>query len=150
MRRILVCILLLSLLTAASSDTFDITQQNGKVVLLDFWASWCVPCRRSFPWMNDMQQKYGDAGLVVVGVNLDNNENDATEFLHDYPANFRIVYDTEKELARSMGVQAMPSSFLFDRNGELIDSHMGFKVRQQPEYEAAIVAALARAKENNE
>ena len=116
MRRILVCIILLvwfGQAVAADSD-FDLDGHAGKVVLVDFWASWCVPCRRSFPWMNEMQQKYADDGLIIIAVNLDNNSTDAVKFLRDYPAKFRIVYDTDKELAREYGVQAMPSSFLIE------------------------------------
>ena len=90
-----------------------------------------------------MQQKYGDDGLIIIGVNLDNNAVDAASFLRDYPAKFRIVYDTDKELAREFGVQAMPSSFVIGRDGEVIGGHLGFKVKQEAEYEAAIVEALA-------
>lgn len=143
MRRILVCIALLVWFGQASADSdFDLEQHAGKVVVLDFWASWCVPCRRSFPWMNEMQQKYADDGLIIIAVNLDNNSTDAAKFLRDYPAEFRIVYDTDKELARTFGVQAMPSSFLIGRDGEVTHSHMGFKVQKEGDYEAAIVEAL--------
>lgn len=89
-----------------------------------------------------MQQKYAADGLIIIAVNLDNNSIDAAEFLKEYPAKFRIVYDTDKELAREYGVQAMPSSFLIGRDGEVTDSHMGFKVQKEGDYEAAIIEAL--------
>ena len=144
MRRILVCIILLVGLAQATAETaFNLDEHAGKVVLVDFWASWCVPCRRSFPWMNEMQDKYADQGLVIVAVNLDNTPADATLFLEDYPASFEIVYDADKSVARKFKVQAMPSSFLFGRDGKIADAHQGFKVKQQAEYEAAIVEALA-------
>jgi len=143
MRRILVCMILLVGFGQATAETaFDLDEHAGKVVLVDFWASWCVPCRRSFPWMNEMQDKYADQGLVIIAVNLDNTPADATLFLNDYPARFEIAYDTDKSIARKFRVQAMPSSFLFGRDGKISDSHLGFKVKQQAEYEAAIVAAL--------
>jgi thiol-disulfide isomerase/thioredoxin len=116
----------------------------GKVVLVDFWASWCVPCRRSFPWMNAMHRKYGDDGLVILGVNLDNDATDARDFLAEYPADFVIHYDTDKSLARRFEVEAMPSAFLLDGTGRIVDQHLGFKVKQQHEYEAAIRAALGK------
>ena len=138
-----VAILITLLASAASAaGSLDLDSHAGKVVIVDFWASWCVPCRRSFPWMNEMQDKYADQGLVIIAVNLDNTPADATLFLNDYPARFEIAYDTDKSIARKFKVQAMPSSFLFGRDGKISDSHLGFKVKQQAEYEAAIVAAL--------
>jgi len=125
------------------ADTeFDLKELRGKVVVLDFWASWCVPCRRSFPWWNAMQAKYADEGLVVIGVNLDNDPNSAAAFLEEYPVNFKIYYDTDKELAQKFGVQAMPSSYIIGRNGQVYATHYGFKVKKQDEYEVVIVDAL--------
>jgi thiol-disulfide isomerase/thioredoxin len=126
----------------AADTTLDLSQYEGKVVVLDFWASWCVPCRRSFPWLNGMHDKYADDGLVIVGVNLDQKRDEADVFLAEYPANFRIYFDESKDLAREFEVIAMPSSYLLGRNGEILKRHYGFKVKKQEEYEAAIVAAL--------
>lgn len=128
--------------TGNAADTLNLSDYRGKVVVLDFWASWCVPCRRSFPWMNEMQQKYADDGLVVIAVNLDNEAADAQKFLQQYPAKFTISYDHERQLVREYAVEAMPSSFLIDRDGSIIERHLGFKSGKTDEYEAAIVAAL--------
>lgn len=125
-----------------SSAAFDLGQYQGKVVVLDFWASWCGPCRRSFPWLNEMHNKYQQDGLVVIGVNLDARQKDAAEFLEDYPAAFKIHFDTYATLATEYGVEAMPSSFVIDRGGEIRASHRGFKVKQRDEYEAILVEAL--------
>ena len=133
---------LLAWLPAASAEQFDVEQYAGKVVVLDFWASWCVPCRRSFPWLNSMQAKFADRGLVIVGVNLDMERADAERFLEDYPAEFSIIYDDNQELARAYGVVAMPSSYVIGRDGSVVAQHMGFKVKQQDEYEAIIAEAL--------
>ncbi len=114
----------------------------GKVVLVDFWASWCVPCRRSFPWMNAMHERYASDGLVIVAVNVDNDPDAARAFLAEVPARFGVHYDTDHSLARAFEVVAMPSSFLIGRDGRVVDSHLGFKVLQQDDYEAAIRAAL--------
>jgi thiol-disulfide isomerase/thioredoxin len=126
----------------SATDTLQVSDYHGKVLVVDFWASWCVPCRRSFPWMNEMQQKYGDEDLVIVAVNLDNEASDAAEFLRQYPAKFKISYDPERNLAREFEVEAMPTSFLIDRNGNVIERHLGFKTGQVDDYEAAIVSAL--------
>lgn len=142
---LLVLALALAPLAAAdktTSDTFDLTQHQGKVVVVDFWASWCVPCRRSFPWLNDMHAKYADQGLVIIGVNVDANRDDATAFLGKYPVDFRIHFDTTAALASEYGVEAMPSSFVVGRDGQIKAQHLGFKVKRQDEYEAILVEAL--------
>jgi thiol-disulfide isomerase/thioredoxin len=120
----------------------DLSDYQGKVVVLDFWASWCTPCRRSFPWWNQMQARYEGQGLVVIGVNLDNDVEAAAGFLAEFPADFRIYYDETKELARHYGVEAMPSSYIIGRDGNLQARHFGFKVKQQDEFEALLVDAL--------
>jgi cytochrome c biogenesis protein CcmG/thiol:disulfide interchange protein DsbE len=125
-----------------AEDSLDLTEYRGKVVLLDFWASWCVPCRRSFPWMNRMQQKYGDSGLVIIGVNMDAEAGAAQAFLDDYPAEFRIINDPNGDLAREYDVIAMPSSYVIGRDGELATRHLGFKVKNQDEYESILLETL--------
>jgi thiol-disulfide isomerase/thioredoxin len=144
--------LMLLLVSVVSSNTtaaadFDLQEFRGKVVVLDFWASWCVPCRRSFPWMNSMQEKYGDDGLVIIGVNLDAVDADAQAFLQETPAEFRIVSDPQGTLAREHDVIAMPTSYIFDRDGNLVTRHLGFKVKRQEEYEALLVETLNRKME---
>ena len=126
----------------APSTTFDLAEHEGKVVVVDFWASWCVPCRRSFPWLNNMHAKYADQGLVIIGVNVDASREDASAFLDHYPADFLIHFDTEGSLATEYGVEAMPSSFVIGRDGQVMARHLGFKVKRQDEYEAILVNAL--------
>ena len=116
--------------------------QSGKVVLLDFWASWCVPCRQSFPWMTQLQQRLGPQGLVVIAVNLDRDRKLATRFLEQTPAEFRIEYDPEGKLAEQFGVVAMPMSFVIDRQGRVRERHAGFRAKQNSEREATISKIL--------
>lgn len=127
---------------SAAGTNFDLSEHQGNVIVVDFWASWCVPCRRSFPWLNAMSEKYADEGLIVIGVNVDQDAESAAEFLQKYPARFRIEYDQGGNLAREFGVQAMPSSFVIGRDGQIRAHHLGFKVKRQNEYETAIVEAL--------
>ena len=127
---------------AMAVDDLDLADFEGRVVVIDFWASWCVPCRRSFPWLNAMQSKYADDGLVIIGVNVDRVSADADKFLERFPATFKIIYDSEADLAKRFGVQAMPSSFVIGRDGSIRNRHLGFKKKKQDEYEAALVAAL--------
>ena len=143
-----VCLLML-LSTAANAadkpETIDLSAHKGKVVIVDFWASWCVPCRRSFPWLNEMQAKYADQGLVIIGVNEDTSEEDVAGFLADYPARFEIVRDNEGLLATKFEVVAMPSSYIVGRDGKIVTRHLGFKSKLMDEYEATIKEILNAA-----
>jgi len=115
---------------------------HGKVVLVDFWASWCSPCLQSFPWMNALQQKHAGDGLVIVAVNVDQDRALADAFLQKVPARFRVEYDGEGALAREFGVQAMPTSFLIDRSGQVRIRHAGFKDKHHEERERQIQQLL--------
>ena len=114
----------------------------GKVVLVDFWASWCAPCRRSFPWMNEMQQRHGARGLVVIAVNVDRDRALADAFLSDLPAAFRLEFDAAGAVAQQFKVQAMPTSFLIDRRGQQRVRHAGFREAQRADREAQIQLLL--------
>lgn len=95
-----------------------------------------------------MVDKYEDDGLVIIGVNMDSDPAESVAFLQKYPARFRIVNDPEGILARQYDVIAMPSSYVFDREGELVTRHLGFKVKRQDEYEAVVVETLAAGEVN--
>lgn len=134
----------LGLASAASqADTLDLQRYRGKVVLVDFWASWCAPCRQSFPWLNAMQAKYANQGLVVVAVNVDRQRADAEGFLKEVPAKFEIVYDPQGELAARYEVPGMPSSYVFGPTGELLSKHIGFRQAQREEREQELQRLLA-------
>src|SRR5215472_3824919 len=85
------CLMACSFAANATEPALDLAQYKGKVVYLDFWASWCKPCRQSFPWMNAMEKKYSADGLVIVAVDLDEQRADADKFLKQRPADFDIV-----------------------------------------------------------
>ncbi|MDH5571403.1 MAG: TlpA family protein disulfide reductase [Gammaproteobacteria bacterium] len=116
---------------------------KGKVIYLDFWASWCSPCRKSFPWLNQIQAQYRDQGLVVLGINLDRDRQLADRFLQLIPANFIIAFDPEGRSADSFAIRGMPSSFLIDRNGYLHSKHTGFRERDKNGREQAIAQLLS-------
>lgn len=115
---------------------------KGQVVYLDFWASWCKPCRKSFPWMNQMQQKYAGQGLQIIAINLDTEEALAKTFLEKVPAQIPIVYDPEGKIASDYQLIGMPSSYLIDKTGKIRFSHKGFFTRSEPLYEQELVLLL--------
>lgn len=115
---------------------------KGKVVYLDFWASWCGPCRQSFPWMNDMQTKYGSRGLQVVGVNLDAKDSDARNFLAETNARFLLAFDNNGITPKQFGIKGMPTSYLIDREGRVVFEHVGFNLSKAPTLEKEIAKLL--------
>lgn len=128
------------------AGTVSLAALKGKVVYLDFWASWCGPCRKSFPWLNDMQARYGPRGLQVVGVNLDAKRAEADKFLAEVPAAFTIAFDPKGETGAAYGLMGMPSSYLIGADGKILHAHTGFRDEQRKAREAAIVAALPPAR----
>lgn len=100
---------------------------KGKWVYLDFWASWCAPCRRSFPWMNEMQSKFGSNDFQILAVNVDSNKKDADQFLLQTPAHFALAFDSKGQSAKLMELKGMPTSYLINPQGKLIFIHSGFK-----------------------
>lgn len=115
---------------------------RGKIVYVDFWASWCAPCKRSFPWMNEMAQKYAAKGLEIIAINVDKRREDAEKFLKFTPASFTIVYDPDGKTPSAWQVPAMPSSYLVDATGKVVLAESGFKDERKGEVEAKIRAAL--------
>ena len=99
---------------------------KGKVVLIDFWASWCGPCKDSFPVMNELQKKYAGQGLVIIAVNEDEEASDMKDFLKDNAATFNVVRDLGQKIVAAAGIQTMPSSFILDAEGKVKFMHSGF------------------------
>lgn len=112
----------------------SLAELKGKVVYVDFWASWCKPCRKSFPWMNEMQAKYPE-NLQIIAINLDADPELAAAFLDKVPATMPIVYDPQGDIALAYQLLGMPSSYLIDKKGNLRFAHKGFFTEKKALYE---------------
>lgn len=119
-------------------NQLNLEQYRGKVVLIDFWASWCIPCRRAFPWLETISKRYKDKDLVVIGVNLDDSKESMDRFLEKYPVTFVMRHDPRAALAEANQLQGMPVSFLINRKGEVVYRHVGFRDDQTDSYENEI------------
>jgi cytochrome c biogenesis protein CcmG/thiol:disulfide interchange protein DsbE len=128
--------------TGANGQTLRLAAHKGQVVLLDFWASWCGPCRKSFPWMNEMQAKYGSKGLRIIAINVDERRADADRFLAQSPAKFMLGFDPQGTAPAAYGAKAMPSSVLIGANGFVDSLHAGFRDEDAALLEQRIVSAL--------
>jgi thiol-disulfide isomerase/thioredoxin len=135
-------------LPRADGSALRAAELDGKVVLVDFWASWCAPCRKSFPFLGELQARYGGEGFTVVGINVDEERSEADRFLAETPAAFPIVFDPAGETPADFGVKGMPSSYLIDRAGKVILVHKGFRERDKAELEAKVKEALAAGSES--
>lgn len=127
----------------AASGSVDLAALAGHVVYVDFWASWCAPCRLSFPWMNEMQAKHRAHGLRIVAVNVDAKRDAAERFLAEHPAQFTIAFDPKGESPKRWDVKAMPTSVLVGRDGKVLWEHRGFRNEDRGDLEKRIAAALA-------
>lgn len=126
------------------AGTVSLDSLRGRVVYVDFWASWCEPCRRSFPWLNTLRERYADRGFTIVAINLDKDRRAADAFLAKFPASFLVAYDPAGKTAEAYRVSAMPSSFLIGPNGTILSSHAGFDPRKSGAIEALIQEACPR------
>jgi thiol-disulfide isomerase/thioredoxin len=147
MRLFSALILSLLMIPAFASEVRDISEFNlkqyqGKVVYLDFWASWCKPCQKSFPWMNELQSKYPNDKFTVVTINLDTKTGDMNEFLEHIPANFEVYHDPAGTLAKKFKLPGMPTSYILDANGAAVKKHVGFNKSKAPSIEQEIEALL--------
>jgi len=117
-------------------------EHKGEVIYLDFWASWCGPCRKSFPWMNKVAAKYKQQGFSIISVNLDTNKAFATKFLNEMPTSFTVIYDPKGKIAKHFKIQGMPSSMLIGRDGKIKSRHTGFFTNKISLYQQEIEQLL--------
>jgi cytochrome c biogenesis protein CcmG, thiol:disulfide interchange protein DsbE len=127
-----------------TTGTVSLHDFRGKVVYVDFWASWCMPCRESFPWMSVMRDQYSAQGLVILSVNLDKKRDAADAFLERFPASFIVALDPAGKTAEAFHVEAMPTSFIVSRTGRIVYAHEGFELSKASTVEDHIKEALSK------
>jgi thiol-disulfide isomerase/thioredoxin len=129
-------------LDSRAGTPLSLTQYKGQVVMLNFWASWCVPCKQEMPLLDTIQKTYGKRGFTLIGVNVEPNSNAANAVLQKIPVTFPIVYDTESKVSKAYDVSGMPSSVFIDRKGQVRMLHRGYKPGDENEYMNQIRALI--------
>lgn len=119
---------------------------RGKVVLLDFWASWCIPCRKSFPEVDRLSKEFEAKGLVVIAVSVDEQRKNAESFLSQFPHSMTIALDEKGTAAQAFDLQGMPSSLIVDRTGRIRYTHMGYTDKTIAQFRTEISQLLAEGK----
>jgi peroxiredoxin len=121
-------------LNAQGGKQVELTQFKGQVVMLNFWASWCGPCRQEMPLLDSIYKKYNKLGFTMIGVNVEPDSKAANDWLKQTPVSFPILYDTQSKVSTLYGVSGMPSTVIVDRKGNVRMIHHGYKPGDEEEY----------------
>lgn len=128
--------------TPANAKSLKLSDYRGKVVYIDFWASWCIPCRVSLPALNELYIKHGAQGFEIIAINMDENEADALKFLKTFPVNYPVVHDRTGLVAEGYEVKSMPHAVIIDKAGKLRYLHEGYKKRDKAKIDQYITHML--------
>jgi thiol-disulfide isomerase/thioredoxin len=121
-------------LPAAVGDPVSLAELKGQVVLINFWASWCGPCREEMPVLEQLYKKYKPAGFTLLGVNVEPKSADALGFLKSTPVSFPVLFDPDSKVSKLYEVSGMPSTVILDRKGNVRYVHHGYKPGEESEY----------------
>jgi cytochrome c biogenesis protein CcmG/thiol:disulfide interchange protein DsbE len=135
------------MLQDADGSTVELAAYKGKVVIVDFWATWCPPCKTSFPALDSLYREYQSRGVEVLAVNLDERRRDADMFLGDHPHHLTVFFDPQGASPAAFGVKGMPSSFLIDKVGRIRFTHMGYSGDVHQTYRKEIAQLIAESQE---
>ena len=125
-----------------SGNLMSLKSLRGKVVYLDFWASWCGPCRQSLPLLNDLRKELKSKGFEVLAVNLDEDKADAKAFLKQFPVSYPVLLDPKGKVPQKYDLPGMPTSYLIDRKGKIRSVHIGFKKQDMQKIRKEVMSLL--------
>jgi peroxiredoxin len=131
-----------SVASVNGKGTVDTEKLKGKVLFVDFWATWCEPCKKSFPKLQELNVKYKASGLVIVGISQDDENQGLSDFGKQFGADFPLAWDKDKAIAKQWGPKSMPSSFLVDKTGIVRNAHLGWHDGDEEELDREIKALL--------
>jgi peroxiredoxin len=129
-------------LTAKGGQDVSLAQYKGQVVMINFWASWCGPCRQEMPLLESIYRKYNKMGFTMIGVNVEPDSKAADEWLKATPVSFPILYDRDSKVSKLYNVAGMPSTVIIDRSGNLRKLHRGYQPGDENEYLDSIRALI--------
>lgn len=121
-------------LKSHSGQNLKLSEHRGEVVLINFWASWCGPCRQEMPLLSELHDKYKALGFTVLGVNVEQDSSEAKKLLKESPVSFPVLFDNDSVVSKQYDVVAMPSTVLVDRNGKMRFLHKGYKPGEEEIY----------------
>ncbi len=129
-------------LKSMTGENVKLSELQGNVVMINFWASWCGPCRQEMPLLDEFYKKYNKLGFVLLGINVEEDSSKAANYLREIPVSFPILYDNTNSVSKLYNVDAMPSTVLVDRNGNLRFLHRGYKPGDENEYKKLMKALM--------
>jgi len=129
-------------LKSLSGENLKLSELRGEVVMINFWASWCGPCRQEMPLLDQLYKRYKPMGFTILGVNVEEDSQAAKKLLKDLPVSFPILFDNRNQVSRLYKVSAMPSTFLVDRDGKLRFMHKGYQSGYEDEYQRQVRALI--------
>jgi peroxiredoxin len=129
-------------LKSATGTNLRLSEYRGNVVMINFWATWCGPCRQEMPLLNDLYSRYGRVGFSLLGVNIDDDSRRAMDMAEELGVTFPVLFDERKEVSRLYQVEAMPVTVLVDRTGKVRHVHLGYKPGYEEKYLTEIRALL--------
>lgn len=125
-------------LKSQKGDNLKLSELRGKVILINFWASWCGPCRQEMPVLNELYQHYRSLDFTVLGVNVEQNSDNAESLLKEIPVSFPILFDNHNQVSKLYNVKGMPSTVIVDRDGNVRYTHIGYQAGTENEYQSKI------------
>ncbi len=129
-------------LKSRSGENVRLAELRGQVILINFWASWCAPCRKELPKLEDLHQKYKDLGVTILGINIDENPELSKKILKDVTVTFPVLFDTDSSVSGQYEIAAMPSTFLVDKHGNFRFRHNGYLDGYEHKYDKQIKKLL--------